>query len=194
VGLGYQAVGLDAWEDPNQPGFAERKIEFLKLNLNEPNALQALESCSIDAIVAGEVIEHVLNHPLGVLQELTRSLRPAGVLILTTPNPGTVMNASRILLQKPLLWGTEEFYRQEKFDGNSIICAAHIHYREYQTPELLQMMKDAGLEVDSVEYMPIGSSKGQRSVKRIIKSNAISRKLLRLRHFGSTHYLVARRR
>lgn len=194
VGLGYQTMGLDAWEDPSQPGLGERQIEFLKLNLNEARALSSLESESLDAVVAGEVIEHVLNHPLGILRDLARSLRPEGLLILTTPNPGTLMNASRLLLQRPLLWGTEEFFRQKKFEDDNIICAAHIHYREYQTPELLRMVDEAGFEVESVAYVPIGSSIEQGRIKRIVKSNPLSRKLLQLRCFGSTHYVVARRR
>ncbi len=38
-----------------------------------------------DNIVAGEIIEHLTN-PLGFLEECYRVLKPAGKLILTTPN------------------------------------------------------------------------------------------------------------
>jgi ubiquinone/menaquinone biosynthesis C-methylase UbiE len=46
-------------------------------NIPEPN-------CSFDAIMCIEVLEH-LPDPIKALQELTRLLKPAGVLIITAP-------------------------------------------------------------------------------------------------------------
>ena len=42
---------------------------------------------AFDVGVMGEVIEHIPNHPLGLMREVARVLRPHGLLALTTPNP-----------------------------------------------------------------------------------------------------------
>ena len=52
----------------------------------------------MDVVVLGEVFEHILNHPAGLLQAVFRILRPGGTVILTTPNPSTLINAVRLLV------------------------------------------------------------------------------------------------
>lgn len=53
-------------------------------------------SQTFDLIVAGEIIEHLLN-PGTALVNLGRHLRPGGRLVLTTPNPFHYRQQSRIL-------------------------------------------------------------------------------------------------
>ncbi|GAB3203138.1 ubiquinone/menaquinone biosynthesis C-methylase UbiE [Pontibacter aydingkolensis] len=51
-----------------------------------------LEDNSLDAIVAGEVVEHIPEDELHqVLKEFNRVLKKGGIALLTTPNPHSVM-------------------------------------------------------------------------------------------------------
>jgi len=76
-----------------------------------------------------------------------------------------------------------------KIEADKIISDGDIHYREYTTSELTWMLREAGFAVEVVRYMPMGSSKSQSKVKRLLKlvaSGALTNRLL-----GSTHYVVA---
>ena len=58
---------------------------------------------AFDAVVAAEVIEHVVDtdHLLG---EIARVLRPGGALIVTTPNLASLENRLRLLLGRYPMW------------------------------------------------------------------------------------------
>ncbi|MBL8899990.1 MAG: methyltransferase domain-containing protein [Planctomycetes bacterium] len=69
-----------------QHGFAVRLADAERDDLGGPYA----------TIVAGEVIEHVGNAG-AFLRNLARHLRPEGLLLLTTPNPFSFRQSSKIL-------------------------------------------------------------------------------------------------
>jgi 2-polyprenyl-3-methyl-5-hydroxy-6-metoxy-1,4-benzoquinol methylase len=58
---------------------------------------------AFDAVVAAEVIEHVVDtdHVLG---EIARVLRPGGALVLTTPNLASLENRLRLLVGRYPMW------------------------------------------------------------------------------------------
>ena len=105
---------VDIGETLTEAGIAHRSA-----SLNDLDTLPDIGSNTIDGIVFGEVFEHLLHHPLGVLNGFYRVLKPGGVMVLTTPNPSTVMNVVRLLLDRPLLRGGAEFSRLPKWDGTS---------------------------------------------------------------------------
>ena len=57
-------------------GYHVRHADVMTMNLNQ----------SFDAIIAGELIEHLPNPGL-FLENMVRHLNPGGTLLLTTPNP-----------------------------------------------------------------------------------------------------------
>lgn len=61
------------------------------------------EPGTFDAVVAGEVIEHVIDTD-HVLAEIARVLRPDGVLVITTPNLASFENRIRLLLGRYPMW------------------------------------------------------------------------------------------
>ncbi len=192
---GYQVIGTDMEDFAVRTRlFAEHGVDFHETNLNDLNPFAFLPRASVDVVLLGEVIEHVLNYPLGLLRSLGSALRPGGLLILSTPNPSNVMNAVRVLRGLPLLWGTEPFVAEQKFDGRGMICRADIHYREYTTSEMRYLLGAAGFEIETLRYMGMGVSPQQPALKRFMKNNALIKRLMSRRLFTCTQYFVARKR
>lgn len=188
---GFRVTATDAWLIPERDSmFASRNIEFLKSNLNMIKPFEVMADKSFDAVVLGEVIEHILNHPLGLLQDLRRVLRQKGVMILTTPNPSTFANAVRVLFDRRTLWGTSDFANRPKFD-EQLIDAGDIHYREYRSTELIGLLVAAGFRVETVGYSAMGTSEVQPLYKRVVKK-VLGGTLTRFRPFGSGQYVIAR--
>jgi 2-polyprenyl-3-methyl-5-hydroxy-6-metoxy-1,4-benzoquinol methylase len=190
--LGYRVSATDGDAPENAKAlFARESIDFFPSNLNEITALSKLETESFDVVIMGEVIEHVLNHPLGVMREVARVLRPQGSLVLTTPNPATAIGAWRLIWDRASLWGTQAFMSELKIDGNRVISQADIHYREYRDVEVRWLLQNAGFKVEKARFMPIGSSNAQPWIKRFVKGTPLVRALTSTRLFGSTQYYVA---
>lgn len=193
--LGYEVTGVDAYDDEKRASmFAREGINYLTVNLNELGPFDLLSARSYDVVLLGEVFEHILNNPADLLRSIHRILRPGGLLVLTTPNPSTVMNAVRILLDRYQPWGTAEFLRQAKIEGERIIDFGGIHYREYPARIVADLLREVGFDVRSVRYVPTGPAKTQSRVKRL------TRRLLRFiglahhRLFATNYVIVAKRR
>lgn len=58
---------------------------------------------AFDAVVAAEVIEHVVDTD-HLLAEMARVLRPGGALVITTPNLASLENRLRLLLGRYPMW------------------------------------------------------------------------------------------
>jgi len=190
--LGFEVTGSDAFAFVDrQMIFRDFGIEFLETNLNATRPFLQVGDATYEAVIFAEIFEHILNHPLGVLREIARILKPDGLLLMTTPNPSTVTNAVRILLDRHSLWGTDSFGEMQKFGDNGTICQADIHYREYRTREVNDLLRKAGFKVCQVSYMGMGSPENENVLKRVVKRSCA--RLLRRRLFGNTQFIVATR-
>jgi hypothetical protein len=87
------------------------------------------------------------------------------------------MNASRMLLDRYVLWGTDKFASVPKIDSAGAICEADIHYREYRRSELAQMITESGLRILSMRYMGFGQAHGESRLKTLIKRSPALNKL-----------------
>jgi SAM-dependent methyltransferase len=93
---GNSVVGLDV--DPAAlEKAAARGIEPVQANVEEP---LPFEDTSFDAIVAGELFEH-LQFPDALVAEIRRVLRPGGVLAGSVPNAFRVQSRLRFLRGRP---------------------------------------------------------------------------------------------
>ena len=192
--LGYQVTATDAYDSEERRAiFQKIEIEFIPSNMNELDAFNHLPGEWFDIILFTQVIEHILNHPAGLVSSLARLMRPGGLMVLTTPNPATVMAALRLLKGNSLLWGTRDFIGQPKIDGGTIISKADIHYREYTSDEIYHMLTGAGLRVEKRRYLGLGNTPQQSALKRLMKSNPLAQSLMSLRPFASNHYFLARK-
>lgn len=192
--LGYHVTGTDVCElEDRQAIFAKAGIEFEFSNLNDAEPFKLLAAERFDIVIIAQVIEHILNHPLGLIRGLADIMRPGGLMILTTPNPATIMSAIRVLRGRSLLWGTDDFIDQPKFDRDQIISKGEIHYREYTSAELRHMLEGAGLRVELSRYLALGDSRTQSRLKKMVKHNSLARKLTSRRLLASNHYFLARK-
>lgn len=193
--LGYRVTGADMMEfSERRELFSANDIGFVLTNFNSLEPMPDVADGTFDAVILAQVIEHILNHPGGFVAELARVTKPGGLLIVTTPQPASLMNAWRLLRGKWSLWGTPDFIQLPKFENGEIISHPEIHYREYLSPELVDMVEAAGYEVLAARYLGLGVAKGQAGWKRLVKSNVVTRWLMTKRLFASNQFILARKR
>ncbi len=192
--LGYDVTGTDACElETRDAIFKKLGIEFIGANFNELQLFERAPEKSFDVVIIAQVIEHILNHPVGLVRSLAEMMRPGGLMIITTPNPVTMMGAVRMLRGRSLLWGTNDFIDEPKIADGKIITKGEIHYREYTSDELRHLIESAGLRVEKSLYLGLGNSRSQSAFKKMAKSNPLMKKLMSKRLFGSNHYFLARK-
>ncbi len=168
--MGFHVTAVDAYDDERRAElFGRTGIDYTHANLNEPAPLAAFQPASYDLVLLGEVFEHILNRPLGVLEAIFQVLRPGGIFVLTTPNPSTVANAVRLLRDRYVLWGTTEFLEEAKLEGGRVISRADIHYREYQAWIVRNAIERAGFQVGGVKYVRAGTAPTHPLAKRVAK-------------------------
>lgn len=190
--VGYSATACDALDIVDRRELLEGfDTDFVQSNLNDPNPLTEFDTESFDIVFMGEIFEHILNSPRRLLENVSNILARNGLLLLTTPNPSTLANASRLVIGRSLLRGEKAFTSVTKFKDGDVTADPTIHYREYTTDELTNLISDVGLDVEAVRYIPVGSSASQDVVRRSAKRFASG--LLRTRLFGRTQYVRARK-
>lgn len=95
---GNQVVGVDVDRDALAHAADSLGIETLWADVEEPLPLEAE---SFDAVVAGELIEH-LREPERLVAEIRRVLRPGGVFVGSVPNFFRLPNRLAMLRGGPL--------------------------------------------------------------------------------------------
>jgi 2-polyprenyl-3-methyl-5-hydroxy-6-metoxy-1,4-benzoquinol methylase len=91
VSIAASCVGVDT----NERGVAALEAEGYDVVCCDATGPELLSTVSgpFDVVVAGELIEHVLN-PGGLLHNARELLAPGGVLLITTPNPDSMVGAA----------------------------------------------------------------------------------------------------
>jgi 2-polyprenyl-3-methyl-5-hydroxy-6-metoxy-1,4-benzoquinol methylase len=137
-GLGFVVHGIDLnqlWEEtyPERKWLQElnvRAVDVEKEPLPFPDA-------SFDGVIFAEILEHIaITPPIVILKEITRVLKPGGVMLLTTPNVCNLANILALAKGKNIFWAPEIFY------GSS-----DRHNREYTPSEVVAVVEAAGLEI-----------------------------------------------
>ena len=192
--LGYRVTASDAVRlDERRDLFAARGIEFMHANFNELDPFAGLPPGHFDGAVLGEVIEHVLNHPLGFISSIARVLKPGGLLVVTTPNPATLINAARVVRGTHSLWGTPTFIASPKIVDGRLIDDGGVHYREYLPRELRQLLEDGGFAVERLRYLGFGVNRTDPLLKRGLKRLLFQGDVRTHRLLGATQYVLAHR-
>jgi len=135
---GYKSLGL-SWDERNQTVATQRaamcKAPLAEFDINDVRNLDQRADLNgrFDVALCCENIEHILNDQK-LIVDITRCLKPGGVLLLTTPN----LHYKAITKEDNGPFSTFE-------DG--------WHVRRGYTPEMLQTLCDtAGLKVSQIGY------------------------------------------
>jgi 2-polyprenyl-3-methyl-5-hydroxy-6-metoxy-1,4-benzoquinol methylase len=132
------------------PRAGERHLD-LDLNRAGEASVPAADA-SYDAIVMGEVIEHLHTAPSIVLRYLADWLRPDGFLILQTPNAVALHKRLRMLVGRNPI----EPIRESSANPG--------HFHEYTLGELREAAERAGLAVEGWEAANyFGTTAGARA-------------------------------
>jgi 2-polyprenyl-3-methyl-5-hydroxy-6-metoxy-1,4-benzoquinol methylase len=191
---GYAVTGVDNYDDPyRNDRFSSEGLTYKEANFNNAHPLACCADKSFDGVVCGEVLEHILNHPQGFVDDLFRVTRPGGYLVLSTPNPSTLMNAIRVLTGQYKLWGTEDFVQQTKFHEGKPISFPDIHYREYLKEDLTTMITRAGYTMVQHSFIGPGPTRQDSLPKTLLKRSFLWNKIQQTRLLGSGHLLIAQR-
>jgi ubiquinone/menaquinone biosynthesis C-methylase UbiE len=152
---GLKLYGLDVSRDDvrvaiERANFVQNPDAFVFL-LSEVEKMPFRDD-AFDAIICSEVVEH-LPDPDAALSEISRVLRPRGVLALTTPNPGNKLHRLRKFLPANLRAKTDEWREmQHEIDKNRRTAAGVNlpHISEMSAKEWCEKCRAAGLQVMDV--------------------------------------------
>ncbi len=133
----------------------------------------AVRDGSVAAVVLGELVEHVYD-PRALLGECHRVLRPAGVLVLTTPNLAAVQDRWRFLRGR------------SPRQVDALHPYLRLHIRPFTASSLRALLADAGFDEVTLRSNVVGWQVGRHWFR--------SRVLARLAPgLGGTLIVAARR-
>jgi glycosyltransferase involved in cell wall biosynthesis/2-polyprenyl-3-methyl-5-hydroxy-6-metoxy-1,4-benzoquinol methylase len=96
---------------------------------------------SFDVVMCCEMMEHLITDPMGVINEINRVLKPAGQLLVTTPNMASAKSVEYALRgESPYIYGRYE-------PGGR---PTDHHNREYTTNELERLLELGGFQMERV--------------------------------------------
>ncbi len=89
-----------------------------------------------DWVLFTEVLEHLTANPFDVIGELQRVLKPAGCLLISTPNQSWIYQRVRLLIGRSW-WSLQEFEAER--DPNKDLQYGH-HWHEYTLTDLKYLL------------------------------------------------------
>ena len=121
----------------------------------------ALADGSADAVVAGEIFEHLYS-PLHFLAEVSRVLKPGGYLILTTPNVCYIGNLIKLMTGRSC-------YEELKTSHLYLDSEWRPHIRIYDRHELAVLCRRNGLKEELTVFLDNGEDKFYASARTRFK-------------------------
>ena len=97
-------------------------------------------------LLCSEVIEHVPMAPQYQLRNIEPHLRSRALVIITTPNLGSILHIGRLLFMKPILDLPEKTFGEVNAENQAI------HRREYLPSEIRDSCEKAGFKPVATKY------------------------------------------
>ncbi len=197
--LGFSSfIAVDYFPLPPERSFLTELpgVQTLRTNFNADDFLAEIPDGSVDAVVSTEVLEHLYNHPAGYLAEVWRVLRPGGVLLLSTPNPGTVTKAAKALRGKPVMWGDLTFARTPKIvaESGEPLAVWDIHFREYQPATVKTLLEELpGAAIRESGFVATAPSSSLSRAGRLLRTLTWRTGLGHMRILSATQYHVVQK-
>ncbi|KKU92324.1 MAG: Methyltransferase type 11 [Microgenomates group bacterium GW2011_GWA1_48_10] len=134
---GYEVFGVSSKHEP------VKNARVVSLNIEKDKMPFANDF--FDLGLFSEVMEHLLYSPLVYLEKLRKVLKPDGYLLLTTPNAIHLKHRLELLVGKSPHFPLFQLY--ESTADNDYIY--HRHNREYTLPEIREIVRKAGFDIQS---------------------------------------------
>lgn len=104
-----------------------------------------------DLIILTEVFEHLRGNLIKTSQNLHNSLKPGGIVYLTTPNSRSITGLYKLLFKGTSYAVSRDLY----FEWNKLNTLGHMgHVREYTLKELELFFEQIGFEVITSKSIP----------------------------------------
>lgn len=174
--MGWRVTAVD---NINIPSFSSLRIPERHIECSVVNACVdplPLESGSVDAILLSEVLEHLVYSPLPLFREIHRVLRPGGVLLLSTPNPGALSRLVKLARGRNPLEPTLETILAEDSTYTYKGLTFFSNNREsklWTFEEVRELLRRAGLEAERHGYYGNTVPRADDSALKRAKKNAV---------------------
>ncbi len=196
--LGYRVVGIDLVCDPFDAGRAIARHNGLALRLAGADvAALPFRDAAFDAVTMVETFEHVFveDRPRA-LAECRRVLRPGGILSLSTPNHGSLVERAKRLVSRhpalrrrlPTMCYPEQGTPRERY---------HPYRYHHPMPDarILAMLREAGFEPLALRHVLFVTKNTPDALFAAARAlEALAERLPGVRRLAATTHVVARRR
>ena len=154
--MGYRVDAIDSYRgygDSLAPWVAlQREAGVTILDFADTGYdLTSAGAGTYDAVICGGVLEHIPHTPRLLLESMTASLVPGGVLILDTPNLAYLYKRLALVEGQSIFAPiAQQYFTQIPFEG---------HHREYTIAEVEWLLQTAGhdvLSIDTFNYSVYG--------------------------------------
>lgn len=145
--LGYRIRGIDIAPERFAEAIARLELTMSKCNV-ETEPLPFTDA-SFDLVIFNEVFEHLRINLIFTMREVFRVLEPGGVLLLSTPNLGSLGGIRNFLLRNRAYSCLGDIHRQY---AKLETLGEMGHVREYMPVEVSEFLGKIGFEVDEVIY------------------------------------------
>lgn len=146
--IGFSVTALDIPEFMRNPRLRsmleQESVTPVAANLADP-ALPFDDRC-FDLVIMCETLEHLNFNPLPVFSEISRLLKQGGMLYLSLPNLGSLVNRAKLLSGRSIHNPVSDYAAQLSGHGNMIVG---IHWREYTCAEVSEMLHMSGFRIES---------------------------------------------
>jgi SAM-dependent methyltransferase len=122
-----------------------------------------------DLVIAGEIIEHLTYDPMHMLLEAHRVLVKNGVLLITTPNVGSITSVAKVLEGRD---NPQVFFLYKRPRPGEEPEIGHV--REYTAYELGEAVKAAGFEISQLFTTFIEEFSTHQPLLKLLEENGYS--------------------
>ncbi len=145
--LGYELSAVDIGPERFAGTISRLGLEVIRCDVETERLPFA--PATFDLILFNELFEHLRINPVFTLREAHRALKPAGSLLLSTPNLRSFRGIRNLVLRNQGHAVSAGVYRQyEKLE-----TLGHMgHVREYTTREVAEFLGRVGFRVEKVIF------------------------------------------
>jgi 2-polyprenyl-3-methyl-5-hydroxy-6-metoxy-1,4-benzoquinol methylase len=139
--IGYEVSGTDLKEFVDGTKDSSSFYGFNNLEADLSKEPIPYSENKFDVILFSETLEHLNFHPADLFKEISRVLKPGGLVIITTPNLIRANNVFKMIIGRSINHEIERKYNPGA------------HYREYSFKEIKYLCEKAGLKIFSHEAL-----------------------------------------